>query len=1011
MKLLITILLLLQVQIALSQFDHSFNRISKDDGLGLASNIIHCTYQDKRGYIWVGTANGLQRFDGSKFIWFSSSRPQAGTLPQTEISSIVPHSDNALWLLLKSFKKVGILNTSSFKFTEVPIISNKQLPAGNNIQLLKDERNNVFLFIWKYGVLRYDSTRKAFVEDNFFRLPKNWIPSLYVHEDKQTKRFWLPCPDSGLVVYDYTTKQSYTAQHNPLNIPLLNKPALQKNIWEVYIDQKRRHWIFRWAPNHIYNCFNENGQPLTDTAGLTANTKYNEVRHFFESKNKVLWLYGMNALITYNKDETVAKYFDKERALKARIEFRNINHIMEDNDGIVWVSTDNGLFYNSPAASNMDAANIYFLNKQNEVDITDLIQLKGGQYWLSTWGNGIITLDKRFNKYNAEIYKQWKYGENKNGFDQCWSLLQDHTGKVWIGCQKGQYMLYDTTTKKTSFNTLLEAEGATIRYLVEDKLNNIWIGTQRGHIIKYDGKTFTVVQRLNTVIKKILVDNNNTIWLTAEGKGVFRLRNNGSIIQHYTQNLPINKKLYSDYCEDLEQINDSTIITGGGALNFINIKTGLIDWITVEEGLPSNTVKRLRKDKRGHLWINTADGLCRYNPASKSITTYGKKDGIEFEQFTTTADYLCNEGFIMFAGTSHLVFFKPSAFEDAKTPPNVTITDFKLLNAYIPADSLTQLPTTRLHYDQNSFTINFSALSFLQREKLVYYYKMDGIDNDWIKTDKQLQVSYSLLPPGKYSFHVYCENIDGVRSNAITTLNVYITPPFWKTKWFISTLLTIILLVAYGMHQLQIFRILAVEKIRNRVARDLHDDMGSTLSTINILSSMAKAKLNSDQQKTGEYLNKISDNSQRMMEAMDDIVWAIKPANDGMGKIIARMREFATSVLEAKDIDLQFTVAESVNNIQLNMEARRDFFLLFKEAVNNVAKYAKCATTNIQLYIRNNQLHLIVSDNGIGFEIKTADSGNGLGNMQKRADALQAKLIINSEISKGTSVHLITPIK
>lgn len=173
---------------------------------------------------------------------------------------------------------------------------------------------------------------------------------------------------------------------------------------------------------------------------------------------------------------------------------------------------------------------------------------------------------------------------------------------------------------------------------------------------------------------------------------------------------------------------------------------------------------------------------------------------------------------------------------------------------------------------------------------------------------------------------------------------------------------------------------------------------------------MAKAKLNTDVQKTGEYINKISDNSQRMMEAMDDIVWAIKPANDSMHKVVGRMREFATNVFEAKDIELEFIVEEAVNNVNINMEARRDFFLVFKEAVNNAAKYSKCDRAVVEINVDHHKLILQVKDNGIGFDVKAADGGNGLGNMQKRADALRGKIQIQSLPGEGTTVTLTVPL-
>jgi len=182
--------------------------------------------------------------------------------------------------------------------------------------------------------------------------------------------------------------------------------------------------------------------------------------------------------------------------------------------------------------------------------------------------------------------------------------------------------------------------------------------------------------------------------------------------------------------------------------------------------------------------------------------------------------------------------------------------------------------------------------------------------------------------------------------------------------------------------------------------------MGSTLSTINILSEMAKMKVNKDSEKTGEYLNKISDNSSRMMEAMDDIVWSINPMNDNMVKITARMREFATGVLEAKNIDFTFRVDEEVKELKLDMEARRDFFLLFKEAVNNLAKYSQCRHATIDISVNKSKLYMKIQDDGIGFDVNSADSGNGLTNMRKRAQTLGGNLQINSVPQKGTVVAL-----
>jgi signal transduction histidine kinase len=415
-------------------------------------------------------------------------------------------------------------------------------------------------------------------------------------------------------------------------------------------------------------------------------------------------------------------------------------------------------------------------------------------------------------------------------------------------------------------------------------------------------------------------------------------------------------------------------------------------------------------DKSGFLWIITTSGLCRYNPNNNRITPYGRKDGVLLAEQTNVADYACSKGELLFGGSNAVIMFNPSVFSNNQPPPDVSVTDFQLFNKYIPVDSLLQSPVVKLQHDQNSFTIYFASLSYMQRDKLTYYYKMEGLDKDWIKADRGYLVNYSLLPPGKYTFKIYCENLEGMRSMNTTEMHINIKPPFWRTWWFRTSILFIMALIIYDLHNARVKRLLAVEKLRNKVARDLHDDMGSTLSTINILTSMAKTKMNSDVVKTTEYLGKISDNSQRMMEAMDDIVWSIKPSNDNMNKVTARMREFATNVLEAKEIDLEFTVDEKVYDGKLNMEARKDFFLIFKEAVNNAAKYSKANKVVVHITSQYKNLVLSVKDNGVGFDAAKADSGNGLGNMKKRAEAMRGVLKFESVAGQGTNVILKIPI-
>jgi len=996
------------------QKSYSYQRIGRDDGLGLASDVVFATYQDARGFIWVGTANGLQRFDGNKFISFGSTANSQHELPIGDLNQIVPLKDGRMILSFSARKEIGVFDPVHLRYERIGVQARGELPVRAGYRIIPSAEGGVYLFITRYGILSYDAKRNAFIDNNPFQLPAGWTPSIAAFQDTVKRQWWIPCPDSGLVLYDIAAKQSYNSKQHAAKHPVLAIREINPGLTEVAIDQKRRFWLFSWRLKHERRCYDEQGKPLKDTFGLAENRGYQELRYITETSRGVLWMYGANAL--YVLDNLSKRFiFTHAETSNNLIQYSYVHQVMQDRDGGVWISTDNGLYYTLETNSSMDVVNFIFKPKleTEPYEFTDILELKTGQYWLSTWGKGVQTLTNRFQRYEANLYRSMPKLDpvSKIQYQQTWSLYQHRDGKIWIGCQAGKYMVYDPVTQNTQFLSCAAADNATIRYITADQQGNIWLGTQRGHVIRFDGKSFSVKQQFKSVIRKILIDKAGVVWVNTEQEGVFELSPDGSKVVRYFSTQSPYGKLFQDVSTDMDELNDSVIVYAAGPLNFINKRTGKVTWLTVEDGLPSNSVLRIRKDHLGYLWINTRNGLCRYNPVNQRFTTYGKRDGITSAGLTIEADYLCSENYVMFAGSNALLFFKPSVFETKQRPPDVVITDIRLFNKFIPVDSLSSLAKVQFKHSQNSFVIYFSSLSYQQKDKLTYYYQLSGIDDEWVEANNgQGQVNYNLLPPGKYVFSVYAENIDGVKSARITRFSFEIKPPFWLTKWFISFSIFLLLLVLYFIHRLRVNKLLAVEKLRNRVARDLHDDMGSTLSTINILSSMAKTKIGTDIAKANEYISKISDNSQRMMDAMDDIVWSIKPSNDSMTKIVARMREFATNVLEAKEIELDFQVDEAVYDVSLNMEARRDFYLVFKEAVNNAAKYSGANSVTLVLRVEQKYLVMQVRDDGRGFDPEVADGGNGLGNMQKRADAMHAQLHITSSIGAGATVEMRIPV-
>lgn len=1004
-----------------AQQGFAFTRFTTEDGSGLSSNVVSSLLQDEKGFIWVGTANGLQRFDGSKFVHFGVSN--GDPMPYSQVSQIISFDKGQLLLNFGSLHQLGLFSPTTFFYKRIDVLTTKPLSPRADFYVWKDSRGEIYLNIFHYGILHFNKKQNAFVEDNSFPLPAGYLPSVDgVFEDVVKQQVWFTC-NKGLSVYDRKSGQMWYRNFNPQNLPILKNELVQDRPSEIFIDRSRRIWVFSWPQKlgggQVKFCLDSTGSTYLqkDTVGLNSGPAgYAEYRDFLETRHSGLWIYGMHTLFNWDRNNQRFNYTKSvSGSTKNAIEYDVVFSLLEDRDGNIWLATDQGLYFTSYGSGTYAAINYLFNEKSGKNNITDVMEMPNGELWFASWEKGLVALDAQFREKEVPLYKTPEPGgwqaPVKGASKLTWCLTYEKsTGKVWVGCNHGVLLKYDPRTEKTEYLLPAEAGGSTIRYLVEDEKGQVWMGTQSGKLLKWSQNRFTVVQDIGTIIYKIFFDRQGSLWLATQERGLIQVDpESGKVLNTYTANNGANS-LYSNTGYDIEQLNDSTIVYSAGALNFINKNRRTVQLIRMEDGLPSNSVRRLRMDSDGYLWIITANGLSRYNPFNGRITTYGRRDGITLAEKTVDADYRSSSNYIVFAGSNALMMFKPSLFVTSKAPPDVVITDFRVFNTFVPVDSLLQQPKISLKSDMNSFGIYFSSLSYQQRDRLTYYFKMEGIDKDWQVADRIFFQNYSLLPPGDYVFKVYAENVEGIRSANTTELHITIKPPFYRTKWFISTVIFLVLLFIYFLHRERVNRLLAVEKIRNRVARDLHDDMGSTLSTINILSAMAKSKMNSDPVKTAGYISKISDNSQRMMEAMDDIVWSIKPSNDSMQRVTARMREFATNVLEAKDILLHFVVEEAVFDVKLNMEARRDFFLIFKEALNNAAKYSKATEVWVNIEMQNRQLSFTIKDNGVGFDVAKADSGNGLGNMQKRADGVNGKLRIRSVAGEGTEVKLVVPV-
>ncbi|MES2777044.1 MAG: two-component regulator propeller domain-containing protein [Bacteroidota bacterium] len=1000
------------------QVSFTFEHISTQDGL--AHRVVNDIMQDHKGYIWMATQNGLQRYDGKRFMSWHKVFGNPYSLPSDNVGKIFEDHAHNIWVVCHN--GVAILNTANNQLHRIPLDSGTSVSDLSVFHFFEDSKHNIWMGTKEAGLLWFNAKKGRFTWASAY-LPHHRWKFKTIIEEPATGNYWLGS-DSGIAYADMKQNKIYDHLNNLDQHPVLSNPKFYGHpVSNMFIDSYLKFWVTTYFTDgkgfksHLeydrYNLFLkkfEDFKPLSDG-------------HFrqYQDKTGNIWLTGnppfqvwkpqTGSFYEVNKSNPFGLGFDADVAIT----------LCEDEEQNIWVGTDNGVFVFNPASQQIRVKQFSDPATRKPADqfFNQFIELPGGRIWAGTWGGGIVEYDKNLNQ--QQVYKLGNKVRDNN-YDLVWSFYQTKdSSQVWIGCQLGRLVLYDVKTKSFRYFNDSAFDQRTIRSIKEDSRGNLWFGTQHGLLVKLNKGTnnfiryvddeYPAVENLGN-IGRIIIDKGNRLWAATQYSGLVEVdQQTGKIKKAWRSDDNNLNAISGNICYDMLELNDSTLaIATSMGINIFNKRTAIFDHITTADGLLSNLILSIQKDNAGNLWAGTGDGFYKIGWPSKKVVRFGKKDGIMNDGFQAGGLMKLSDGRIISATNKDFEWFYPDSLENRKESPRVELTQVKVLNEEINIDSVLDGNTVlQLGYKENFITIEFAALSFLNRGRLTYYTQLEGVEKEWNKTNNYLISSYANLKPGLYTYRVYTESSEGNRG-PVTSFKIRINPPWWNEWWFYCICGAVFVTVLYMLYRVRVNKILAMEKVRNRIARDLHDDMGSTLSTINILSEMAKRKVLTDTEKTSEYIGKISDNSQRMMEAMDDIVWSINPSNDNMQRIIARMREYATNILEAKDIAYQFKADENLNDIKIDPEKRRDLFLIFKEAVNNLAKYSKCEHAHIAIKQHRKNLVMLIEDDGAGFDTTIADSGNGLTNMKKRAELLNGRLEIKSSVGKGTRVIMEVPV-
>jgi signal transduction histidine kinase len=363
-------------------------------------------------------------------------------------------------------------------------------------------------------------------------------------------------------------------------------------------------------------------------------------------------------------------------------------------------------------------------------------------------------------------------------------------------------------------------------------------------------------------------------------------------------------------------------------------------------------------------------------------------------------------------GANYYVAFHPREVGRINSEPRVYFTDFKIFNH--SHSELLEEAVIRLNHAQNYFSLEFSAPDF-SGDNIQYAYRLEGLDSTWTEAGKRTFASYANLPAGQYRFSVRASNWKGSFGTKTTSVRISITPPFWQQAWFIALCVGLIASLGYALYRYRINELLKRQAIRNGIAQDLHDHIGSTLSSISVYSQVAA--IYQEQHKTEQLrqvLHTIGETSNEMIGEMADIVWTIQPKNDQMESIVKRIESYARPLCRAKNIAFALEVDPQVYGLTLDMLVRKNLYLIIKEAITNSLKYADCSNLRVHLGLSTNHaVELTIEDDGCGFDAQarlsapgTTLSGNGLDNMRRRAREMKARLAMKSIPGRGTRIQL-----
>ena len=988
--------------------EYVFTNLSTSNG-GLATNLLNSIAQDEKGFMWFATYNGLQRFDGNKFLTFRNNPGTPTSIPTNNLQTLFSDKDNRLWLAANN-NKVGFFHTTQFFFKEIPIQARRQVAAYIPKHFIKAHDGHIRLYEEKGNIYRLDGKSNQFVLDtSFLALPTGWKQNR-ITWDSMTHKYWVGC-DSGLVLYNPANRQVSYRGHNAENDPVIKRFENERGIGNVLVNANHtvtfytRHALFY----QLYSYNRQTGKATVESPGQKLGLNFYEIHGMFQQRNGRTWVHGVKLFAQWRPSENVLAPVSSFHNAENKIKSNYVNIVFEDRENNLWAATDNGLFVFNPDAQlfysyRLGSQPVSDKTEENDILTMSTFQTRGGQVFAGSWKAGLFLFDKHFNPIPLP-----KALQTLPRNITIWSIHEhSKTGLLYFSVEDGDkraLVMYDPKKETMQWITNAIVSESAIMNFEEDNAGNLWMGTRGGQLLKWDqhpsksdtARNIRAITKVPGLIRKLYKDGQGYLWVVAPGSGLLKINpQKNSIVKTYTEGAG-RQQLTGNNVIDALQYNDSTLLVATEtSLNLIHLQTDSITSISTADGLPAHTIRTMQKDQQGIIWLGLLGGICRVNLENKAFTIYDRKDGIPYDNFVAVRGLSLQDGKLLFCTSENLLVIDPAKAVMPGKPTHPLITSFYLANKPLPIDSLLK-NEVRLNYDNSSISIGFNNLSYLKQRTLRYYYKLEGLDKDWVQADAIKQAHYPYIPPGHYTFHVKVINEDGVSSTASMVVPIVVRPPFWKTGLFYGILTLVGLLILFLIDRERTKRLRTVQQMRSQLAGDLHKDIHVTLNDINVLSAMAKIKADKDIDRSKDFIDTISIKSRDIMESMEDILWTLDPDNDSIKKMLLRIQEYTEGIKNAQKATIEFTSGDAIRELSLDMRRRHEFLLFYKHALSFILKKVHYPTIRIFLDYGKGQLTLRIHAESTLLQEDNLTAHLSEEEMYKRAEVLKAELQIEEK--------------